>query len=100
VLRAPHGAIDLGRVPLESAHVEPGAAWKDDAQIGGELQNPALRRWYSYSYWTHDLRPLGSTYAVRLAGGGTAYFQIASYYCKPEGAGCLTLRYRLDLEKN
>jgi hypothetical protein len=96
LIRAPGGAINLGDVPLEDAHVEPNADWKIDKDNNGEIMNPAIGKWYSYSYWTHLLDPHPLTYAVRMAdGSGVAYMRIVSYYCKPEGTGCLTLRYRL-----
>ena len=98
-LGAPHGAMKLGKVPLAAAHRPPaGASWVNDTDVGGERQNPALGHWYGYSYATHVLRSSGETYAVRLAGGAVALLNIVSYYCEPEGSGCLTLRYRLELE--
>ena len=84
----PLGALHLGDVPLEAARIPAGAVWVRDQKVSGQLQNPALKGWYSYSYWTHVLRTGGATYAVRLGGGGVAYLQIRSYYCTPEGAGC------------
>ena len=97
-LRAPHGAWKLGKVPLSEARVPANPPWQRDRKSGGEFQNPAMQGWYKYSYWTHLLRSNGEVYAVRLTGGGVAYVKVVSYYCQPEGSGCLTLRYRLDLE--
>lgn len=96
IFRAPHGAIDLGEVPLASAKLPENAEWVSDRENDGALQNPAIGKWYSYSYWTHLLSPRGHTYAVRRADGGIAYFRITSYYCSPEGSGCVTLNYRLE----
>ena len=97
LIRAPGGAINLGEVSLEEAHVESDAEWRIDKDNNGEVMNPAIGKWYSYSYWTHLLDPHSLTYAVRLAdGSGVAYMRIVSYYCKPEGTGCLTLRYRIE----
>ncbi len=98
VLGAPHGAIKLGKVPLASARLPASPSWERDALKSGKLQNAALAHWYGYSYTTHVLRSAGETYAVRLTGGGIAYLNVVSYYCKPEGAGCMTIRYRLELE--
>jgi hypothetical protein len=95
-LRAPAGAIDLGAVDLARAQVPAEAGWVRDELHQGVEENPALARWYNYSYWTHLLKTKGHTYAVRRAGGGVAYFRVLSYYCEPEGTGCLTLEYRLD----
>ncbi len=96
VLQAPHGALDLGPVAIEEARVAAGAAFAPDAMRKGELQNPALAEWYEYSYWTHRLTSRNHTYAVRTAAGGVAYVKLVGYYCAPEGAGCLTLDYRVE----
>ncbi len=103
VLAAPHGALRLGKVPLLEARRAPGAVWVRDQETGSDVQNAALSRWYGYSYTTHALRSSGETYAVRLGRGGVAYLEVLSYYCKsvdgkPQGSGCMTIRYRLDLE--
>jgi hypothetical protein len=96
ILRAPGGAVDMGSQDLATAKVGPGAVWIGDASMDGEPQNDALTGWYEYSYWTHLLSRLDKTFAVRLAGGGIAYLQVLSYYCEPEGSGCLTIKYRID----
>jgi hypothetical protein len=44
---------------------------------------------------THALEPRGHAYAVRRLLGGTAITTTVSYYCQPEGSGCLTIRYAL-----
>ena len=43
---------------------------------------------------TLDLR--GEYTFASSHGGGAALLQIESYYCHPEGSGCMTLRYRLQ----
>ncbi len=97
ILQAPAGAADLGEVSLEAARATEGTEWISDKAVDRVLQNAAFGKWYSYSYFSHLLTPLGHTYAVRLANGqGVAYVKIVSYYCKPEGSGCLTLRYRVE----
>lgn len=95
-LRAPGGVVDLGEVPLDRASVGPDPEWVADVPVDGVPQNPALAGWYAYSYWTHLLESQGRTYALRRIPEGIAYVRIESYYCAPEGTGCLTIRYRLD----
>ncbi len=97
MLRAPHGAADLGDVPLEGAQAGEATEWVRDEESAGEVKNPALSAWYDYEHWAHQLTPKARTYAVRLAsGGGVAYVRFVSYYCQPEGSGCLTFDYRLQ----
>jgi len=96
VAQAPGGAANLGDVALADARVSTNTKWVNDTVVDGEVQNETLSKWYSYSYWTHLLRPKGNTYAVRLKSGGVAYLRFVSYYCEPEGSGCLTIRYRLE----
>lgn len=96
VLRAPHGAADLGPGRLEDAPWPRTVDWDADAEVDGAFQNPALADWYDYSYWTHLLESRGHVYALRRRDGGIALVELVSYYCEPEGSGCLTLRYRLD----
>jgi hypothetical protein len=95
VAQVPAGAIDLGQVSFQDAKVAQNAQWIQDEFVDGELQNQAISTWYSYSYWTHLLSPKGHTYAVKMQNGAVAYLQFVSYYCKPEGSGCLTIRYKL-----
>jgi len=95
-IRAPGGALDLGQTPLIDARVPPNAQWVEDSKYKGQLQNEILANWYTYSSMTHVLKVKKMTKAVRLRSSGFAYFEILSYYCKPEGSGCLTLRYRLE----
>ena len=94
--QAPRGAIDLGEVPLADATVSPNATWREDSDVDGVMVNPAIERWYSYSYMSHLLSSKNHSYAVQLASGKNVYLQVVSYYCEPEGTGCLTLRYRID----
>jgi hypothetical protein len=96
LVQAPFGAIDLGSVKLEEAVLPASPGWKKDEIVEGVPQNPAIARWYEYSYFSHLLRPKGHTYAVQRADGGVAFFRVLSYYCAPEGAACLTLQYRLQ----
>lgn len=98
MFRVPKGAVDLGSVPLGQAKLPAGMTdvkWQGDRQIDGKLQNPAVGRWYAYSYWTHLLESKGHVYAVRRHRGSVAFFRVVSYYCIPESSGCMTLEYRL-----
>jgi hypothetical protein len=98
-IRAPGGAIRLGDVPLEQATLPEEVVWEFDETEGDQIINPAFGKWYTYSYFTHMLDPIHQTYAVRLANGGRVVFvRLENYYCKPEGSGCLTFRYRLGPE--
>jgi hypothetical protein len=94
-MRAPAGAADLGPVELAAAPVDDTTEWVDDREVSGQLQSPVLSSWYTYSYLSHRLLTKGHSFAVRRLGGGLAVVQILSYYCQPDRAGCLTLRYRL-----
>ena len=96
VPRVPGGAAALGKVPVASAALPDHVQWEHDVNIDGGLQNPAVARWYEYGGQTHLLSTTGETYALRrTTGQGHALFEIASYYCAPEGSGCMTVRYRL-----
>lgn len=95
-LRAPRGAVDLGYISLATATLPQDPAWQGDERVNGVRHNPILSAWYDYSLWTSLLRSKQHTFAVRTRNGGVAYVQIRSYYCKPQGSGCLTLRYRLE----
>lgn len=100
-MRAPGGAIDLGEVPLAEARIAPDPAWVLDRPVDGIPQSAALAGWYRYSYLTHLLVSRGHTFAVRrVPSNGVAYVRFDSYYCEPEGTGCLTLRYRLEAEES
>jgi hypothetical protein len=96
VIRAPGGATALGLAPLDLEELPPDLKWEYDVNVDGGLQNPAVARWYEYGLQSHLLTTKGETYVVRRSTGkGKAIFKIASYYCDPDGSGCLTIRYRL-----
>ena len=100
IIRAPNGGVDLGTVNLEDAKVDDNTVWTDDTIVDGQLQNPVLSRWYSYSYFSHLLKSDDHTYAVRLrSSNGVAYYRVISYYCEPERTSCLTIHYRLEYEQ-
>ena len=95
--QVPGGAIELDTTDLSSAALPENPEWVEDELDDGILLNPLLLRWYNYSYWTHLLQSKHKIYAARIAGDPTraALFRVESYYCKPEGTGCLSLNYRL-----
>lgn len=100
MLRAKGGAVDLGKASFDDVVIPPNAQWVVDEGGGhgdrGDASNPLLSRWYDYGFFSHKLRPKGAIYGVRLASGrGVALLKIDSYECEPEGAGCLTLSYRI-----
>jgi len=92
----PRGALDLGETSLAEAVLPPSPSWRMDSDVDGVLVNPAIERWYSYSYMSHLLSSKDHSYAVQLASGKTAFLKVVSYYCEPEGSGCLTLNYRIQ----
>ena len=96
MLRAPRGALDLGAVGFDDVAIPSDANWVVDEGEGEDASNPLLSRWYDYGFWSHKLSPKDATYGVRLASGqGVAVLRVESYECASEGAGCLTLSYRI-----
>lgn len=95
--RAPEGATSLGEQPLMTATVSDDAVWVQDGLDDGLPVSPVLLRWYNYSYWTHLLESKHEVYAIRLRGDASraALVRMESYYCAPEGSGCMTFRYRV-----
>ncbi len=97
IIRAPNGGVDLGKVALADAIVDENTTWTSDDIVDGQLQNPTLSKWYTYSYFTHLLKSEEHSYAVRLrSGNGIAYYNVVSYYCEPERTSCVTIDYRLE----
>jgi hypothetical protein len=76
------------RVPTEAEFVA-------DVQTKKRLHpyNPALQKWYNYSYTTNVLVPKPMVYIVRTQDGKYAKMRILSYYCKGDEAGCMTFEY-------
>ena len=95
--QVPGGAARLEGTDLMSAEVSGSVEWQADELVDGVLLHPVLLRWYDYSYWTHLLQSKHAIYAARLVGesGRAALFRVESYYCKPEGSGCMSINYRL-----
>jgi hypothetical protein len=92
----PRGAVDVGKGSLPTATLPDNPQWTMDSDLEGVLVNPAIERWYKYSYMSHLLSSKNHNYAIQLASGKTAFVQVLSYYCAPEGTGCLTLNYRIQ----
>ena len=96
-IQAPYGAAELPttlELAASSAFVNGDIGWVHDSLMQQEVQNPLLSRWYHYSYWTHLLVSHKKTYAVRLHDQAIVALRFRSYYCQPEGSGCLTIQYK------
>jgi len=55
--------------------------------------NPALERWYKYSFFSHTLMPKPETYVIQTASSRFAKVEVISYYCPEAEPGCFTFRY-------
>ncbi len=86
------GILDLGEVALDSVTHVPTGDYETN-QANAEMANPAIARWYTYSWTSHILKAKPHVYAVRTADGRYAIFEILSYYCPGATAGCVTIRY-------
>jgi len=86
------GLLALGEVALDSVMQVPTDGYEVN-EANAERANPAIARWYSYSWTSHILKPQPQSYAVRTADGRYAIFEILSYYCPGATAGCVTIRY-------
>jgi hypothetical protein len=95
--RAPAGATNLGEQPLMTATISDDTVWEQDGLDDGLAVSPVLLRWYNYSYWTHLLESKHEVYGIRMRGDDSrvALVRLESYYCAPEGSGCMTFRYRM-----
>ena len=95
--RTPAGSTNLGEQPLMTAAISMDVEWEQDGLDDGLPVSPVLLRWYNYSYWTHLLESKHEVYGIRLRGDLTraALVRLESYYCAPEGSGCMTFRYRV-----
>ena len=92
--RGMSGAADLGETLLQDAVPPPDGFLEDAAQENGGVENPALRKWYSYSLVTHVVSSKKHIYAVRSAEGEVFLLAFVSYYCDDGSSGCITFRYR------
>jgi HmuY protein len=57
------------------------------------VYNPAIQKWYNYSYTANVLTPKPIVYIVRTQDGKYAKIRFLSYYCKGSEAGCMTFEY-------
>jgi len=87
------GILALGEMSLDSVTQVPTGGYVTN-EANAETANPAVSRWYEYSWASHILKPRPQVYAVRTADGRYGIFEILSYYCPGATAGCITIRYR------
>lgn len=87
------GAVDLGRIPLQEATPPPDGYLTDATDEERGVENPALHKWYGYSWTTHVVSSKDHTYALRTATGEMALLSFISYYCDDGSSGCITFRY-------
>lgn len=85
-------AIDLGPVGFDAVAEAPPDGYLA-THFGADTANPALKRWYRYSFFSHVLEPNGHTYAVRTRDGHYAKVEFLGYYCPGTLPGCVTVRY-------
>ena len=95
--RTSAGAVEIGGTDIAAARLPADVVWAEDVLDDGLLLNEVLLRWYDYSYWTHLLESKHLIYGIRLRNkpNQVALVRIESYYCAPEGSGCMTFRYRI-----
>lgn len=87
------GIIEIRGVGFEAVKEAPESGYTVDIRIGSEeTENPVIKKWYEYSYWTHILKPKNNVYIIRTADGRYAKMQILGYYCG-RLSGCYTIRY-------
>lgn len=93
VIAGPGAAIrDLGAVPFDSVVDVPADGYSGNAAAAWE-SNPAVGKWYNYSFISHLLTSKQHVYAVRTSDGHYAKLALLNYYCKGVGTACLTFRY-------
>lgn len=87
------GIMELKNIRFESVIEAPESGYTVDTMISPmDAENPAIKEWYEYSYWTHILKPKNSVYVIRTADGRYAKMQILKYYCG-RLPGCYTIKY-------
>lgn len=86
------GLAPLEDVAFDSVSSTSGSAYVVSAKAADSV-NPALERWYRYSFTSHLLKPKPTVYALRTADGKYAKFEIVGYYCEGARPGCVTFRY-------
>lgn len=86
------GVVELPNAHFDSVVSVPETDYVLTRQEGDSL-NPALEKWYNYSWTSHVLEPKPVVYALRTADGRYAKLQIVGYYCPGARPGCVTIRY-------
>jgi len=93
VIAGPGAAIvDLGPVSFDSVAEAPAAGYVANSKASWE-SNPAVGKWYNYSFISHLLTSRHHVYAVRTGDGRFAKLELLNYYCKGVGTACVTFRY-------
>jgi hypothetical protein len=93
VVAGPGAAIaDMGVVPFDSVARVPEVGYLANSPRPWE-SNPAVGKWYDYSFISHLLTSRRHVYAVRTAPGRYAKVELLNYYCKGVGTACITFRY-------
>jgi hypothetical protein len=90
-----HGGVGvraLEGVSFEDAVVLPAHGY-EETRARGDSVNPAIQRWYDYSFFSHLLTPRPKVYAVRTGSGEFVKFELLGYYCPGPVPGCLTFRW-------
>jgi hypothetical protein len=90
------GIADLGAVGFESVMHAPTDGFVP-TRLASDTVNPAIDRWYDYSFLSHLLESKHHLYVVRTPEDRYAKFSILSYYCPGFSAGCVTLRFTYPL---
>lgn len=87
------GIIELNHARFESVTEAPETGYIADIRTSPEeTENPAVKKWYDYSYWSHTLTPKNNIYIIRTADGRYAKMQILKYSCG-RVSGCYTIKY-------
>lgn len=93
VIAGPGAAMmDLGAVPFDSVLAAPAEGYRPNSPAQWE-SNPAVGKWYDYSFISHLLTSRAHVYAVRTSDGRYAKVELLNYYCVGVGTACITFRY-------
>jgi hypothetical protein len=93
VIAGPGAAIrDLGVVAFDSVVEAPVEGYRPNSAAQWE-SNPAVGKWYNYSFISHLLTSARHVYTVRTGDGRYAKVELLNYYCKGVGTACITFRY-------
>lgn len=83
---------DAGELPFDAMRSAPSQGYVVN-RAATDTTNPAIARWYRYSFLTHLLEPAPRVYVVRTRSGEYVKLQVLGYYCPGPTAGCMTIRY-------